>query len=152
MLSLYLVLKFVHILSAIVAVGANITYGFWSVRSQRDPAHLGFVIKSIKALDDRIANPAYGVLFLTGILLIITGHWSVTSLWIIVAVILFVAVFAIGIGVYSPLLKNQIKLLDAGDATSAEFVRLRRMNVIIGPLLGLIVVIILAMMVFKPTI
>jgi uncharacterized membrane protein len=151
MFSLYLVLKFVHILSAIIAVGANITYGFWGARVQGEPSHLGFTIKAIKALDDRIANPAYGVLFLTGILLIITGHWSVTSLWIIIAVILFVAVAAIGIGIYSPLLRNQIRLIDAGDTTSPEFEGLRRRNAIIGPLLGLIVVVILAMMVFKPT-
>jgi uncharacterized membrane protein len=151
MFSLYLVLKYIHILSAIIAVGANITYGFWGVRAQAEPSHLGFTIKSIKSLDDRIANPAYGVLLVTGILLIITGHWAVNSLWLIVGVVLFLAVIAIAIGFYSPLLRNQIRLVDAGDTSSPEFARLQRRNAVIGPLLGLIVVVILAMMVFKPT-
>jgi len=30
----YEILKYIHILAAIVAVGANITYGVWSVRSR----------------------------------------------------------------------------------------------------------------------
>ena len=51
---------------------------------------------------------------------------------------------------YSPLLRNQLKLVDAGDTSSPEFERLERRNQIIGPAIGLIVVLILVMMVFKP--
>ncbi|TMF50713.1 MAG: DUF2269 family protein [Chloroflexi bacterium] len=85
MFSLYVVLKFIHILAAITAVGANITYGVWNARSQADPAHLGFTLKGIKFLDDRIANPAYGVLLLTGLVMVFVNSWPITSLWIVVA-------------------------------------------------------------------
>ena len=148
---LYELLKFIHIASAITAVGANITYGVWNVMGAREPVHMGFMLKGIRFLDNRIANPAYGVLFLTGLAMIFIGHWSITSLWIIVAVILFVAVAAIGGGVFTPLLRNQIRLADAGDTTSAEFTRLANRSRMLGPILGLIVVVILVMMVFKPT-
>jgi uncharacterized membrane protein len=151
MFSFYLLLKFIHIASAITAVGANVTYGVWSARSQSDPAHLGFALKGIKFLDDRIANPSYGVLLLTGLLMVVVNQWNITSLWIVVALILFVAVAVIGFRVYSPLLRNQIRLVDAGDTTSPEFVRLSSRSRMIGPILGLIVVVILVMMVFKPT-
>lgn len=148
---LYELLKFIHIASAITAVGANITYGVWNVMGAREPVHMGFMLKGIRFLDNRIANPAYGVLFLTGLAMIFIGHWSITSLWIIVAVILFVAVAAIGGGVFTPLLRNQIRLADAGDTTSAEFTRLANRSRMLGPILGIIVVVILVMMVFKPT-
>src|SRR5258708_39272611 len=91
MFSVYLLLKYIHILAAIVAVGSNITYGVWSVRARRDAAHIGFTLKGIKFLDDRIANPAYGVVLLTGLVMVFAGPWSITSLWIIVALVLFVA-------------------------------------------------------------
>jgi uncharacterized membrane protein len=147
----YLVLKFIHILSAIVAVGSNITYGVWSVRSSGQPANTSFALKGIKFIDDRIANPAYGVLLVTGLIMVFLGHWSITALWVIVALIGFVAVAALGVAVYSPLLRNQIRLADAGDVTSPEAVALSRRGRIFGPVLGVIVLVILAMMVFKPT-
>ena len=146
----YTLMKFIHIAAAIVAVGSNITYGVWNALGAREPAHVSFMLKGIKFLDDRIANPSYGVLFLTGLLLIFLGHWSITSLWIIVAIVLFVAVAVIGFAVFSPLLKDQIRLADAGDTASPEFTRLSSRSRMLGPILGIIVIGILVMMVFKP--
>lgn len=147
----YTLLKFIHIASAITAVGANITYGVWNAMGAREPAHAGFMLKGIRFLDDRVANPAYGVLFLTGLLMIFIGHWSIASLWIVAAVVLFVAVAVIGFGVFSPLLRNQIRLADAGETGSPEFARLAKRSRMLGPILGILVVVILALMVFKPT-
>ena len=151
MFSFYLVLKYIHILAAITAVGANITYGVWNARSQNDTAHLGFALKGIKFIDDRIANPAYGVVLITGLLMVFVGHWSITSLWIILALLLFVGVVVVAVAFYSPLLRNLIKLADAGQASSPEFVRLVNQNRILGIAIGVIVALILVMMVFKPT-
>ncbi len=75
----YTLLKFIHIAAAITAVGSNITYGVWNALGAREPAHTGFMLKGIQFLDDRIANPSYGVLFLTGLLMIFIGHWSITQ-------------------------------------------------------------------------
>src|SRR5438874_12327685 len=89
MFSLYLVLKFIHIFAAIIAVGSNITYGVWNARSHADPAHLGFALKGITFLDDRIATPAYGVLLLTGLLMVFVGLRPTPSLWVGAALALF---------------------------------------------------------------
>jgi uncharacterized membrane protein len=150
MLTWYLVLKFIHIASAITAVGANITYGVWNARIAGDPSHTSFALKGIKFLDDRIANPSYGILFLTGLIMIFVGHWGLT-LWLIVAIALFVVVAALGFGVFTPLLRNQIRLADAGETASAEFTRLSSRSRALGPILGIVVLAILVMMVFKPT-
>lgn len=147
----YNLLKFIHIFSAITAVGANITYAVWNVMAARQPQHLAFALKGIKFLDDRIANPAYGVLFITGLAMIFAGHWSFTSLWLIVAIVLFITVALIGFLVFTPVLRNQLKLAEAGDTASVEAARLGSRNRIAGIALGVIVVVILAMMVFKPT-
>ena len=151
MQTLYLALKYVHIFSAIVAVGSNLTYGVWFARAGTQRSELSFALKGIKFIDDRIANPAYGVLFVTGVIMIIVDHWSITSLWIIVAVVLFVVLAVLGFAIASPMFRNQIRLVDAGDTSSAEFVSNARRGRILGPVLGVIVLVILAMMVFKPT-
>jgi uncharacterized membrane protein len=150
MFSWYLVFKFLHILAAIVAVGSNITYGVWSVRSANDPAHLGFTLKGIKFLDDRIANPAYGVLLVTGLIMTFM-QWKITALWIVIALVLFAAIVVLALVFYSPLLKSQIRLVESGQASSPEYARLGRLSQRFGPGLGIIVVVILVMMVFKPS-
>jgi uncharacterized membrane protein len=150
MFSWYLVLKFIHIAAAIAAVGANITYGVWNARSQSEPAHLGFTLKGIKFIDDRIANPAYGVLLLTGALMLIVGHFSIKSLWIILALVLFVALVVVAVALYSPLLRKLIAVVDAGDTTSPEFSSLINRNRMLAGVFAVIVVLILVLMVFQP--
>ena len=146
----FLIVKYIHILAAIVAVGFNVSYVVWIMRAQREPAHETFALKGVKFLDDRIANPAYGVLLLTGLLMVFLGGFSFTTLWIDVALVLYVVLIVLAVRFYTPSLREQIKLAEAGDTTSAAFVSLARQGRITGQALGLIVLVILAMMVFKP--
>jgi uncharacterized membrane protein len=146
----FLIVKYIHILSAIVAVGFNISYAVWIIRAQREPAHTAFALKGIKFIDDRIANPAYGVLLLTGLLMVVLLPVPITSLWILIALALYVVLVVLAITQYTPSLRNQIKLAEAGDTTSPEFTRLASRSQILGQALAVIVLVILAMMVFKP--
>jgi len=146
----FLIVKYIHILSAIAAVGLNISYAIWILRAQRDPGHTAFALKGIKFLDDRIANPAYGVLLLSGLLMVVLLPIPITTLWIVIALVLYAVLVVLAFTQYTPTLRNQIKLADTGDTTSAEFTRLARRGQILGQTLAVIVLLILAMMVFKP--
>jgi uncharacterized membrane protein len=145
------VVLYIHILAAIVAVGFNISYAVWIIRARSNPGNVAFALKGVKFMDDRIANPAYGVLLLTGLLMMYLGHYSITTLWIDVALILFVVLILVAALVYTPALREQVKLAEAGDTSSSEFMRLGTRGQIAGQALGLLVLVILAMMVFKPT-
>ena len=147
---LLLIIKYIHILAAIVAVGLNISYAIWIIRAQREPAHTGFALKGIKFLDDRIANPAYGVLLLTGLLMVFIAGYSLTTLWIAIALVLFVLLIVVAVVFYTPTLREQVKLVESGDMASAEFTRLAKRGQLTGQALGAIVLVILAVMVFKP--
>jgi uncharacterized membrane protein len=149
-MSFYLVLKFIHIASAITAVGANITYGVWNMRLSREPAYASFALKGIKFLDDRIANPAYGVLLLTGLIMVFM-QWKITDLWIVIALVAFIGIGVLAVAVFTPLLRDQVRLADAGDTSSPEFARLANRSRALGPILGVLLLVILAMMVFKPS-
>ena len=59
---------------AITAVGSNVTYGVWLSRAGRDPRHLPFALRGVKMLDDRLANPAYALLLVTGVAMIYAGR------------------------------------------------------------------------------
>jgi uncharacterized membrane protein len=62
----YLTLKLLHILLAITALGANLTYGVWIARSKMQPEFATFALRGVKFIDDRIANPSYLLLLPTG--------------------------------------------------------------------------------------
>lgn len=147
---LFLAVKYIHILAAIIAVGLNISYPVWIIRAQRDPTHTAFALKGIKFLDDRIANPSYGLLLVTGLLMVFLAGYSLTTLWIDIALVLFVLLVVVAFVFYTPTLREQVKLVEAGDTSSAEFSRLAQRGQVAGQVLGVIVLVILAMMVFKP--
>ncbi|HKN80837.1 MAG TPA: DUF2269 family protein, partial [Actinomycetota bacterium] len=65
----YDILKFFHVLLAIVAVGFNASYAVWLARAATEPEHDAFALRGVKFLDDRIANPAYALLLVTGLLM-----------------------------------------------------------------------------------
>jgi uncharacterized membrane protein len=150
-MTLFAVVKYIHILAAITAVGLNVSYGIWLARARSSPSNIAFALKGVKFLDDRIANPAYGVLLITGLLMVYLLPVPITSLWIIIALILYAALVVVALAFYTPALRSQVKLAEAGDTSSAEFARLTARGTVLGATLGVIVLIIVAMMVFKPT-
>jgi uncharacterized membrane protein len=146
----FLILKYIHILAAITAVGLNISYGVWIVRAQNEPSNTTFALKGIKFLDERIANPAYGVLLLTGLVMVFVLPYPILTFWIDAALVLYVVLILVAVTQFTPTLRNQIKLAEGGDTTSVEFTRLNRRARVLGQALGVIVLLILVLMVFKP--
>ena len=87
----YLPLKLVHIVSAIVAVGTNLTYFVWlTVMRGRPQTEQSFILATIKAVDARLANPGYVILPITGIAMVLIGDIGFTTFWIAVAIGAFV--------------------------------------------------------------
>lgn len=145
----FLLLKTLHVLSAVVAVGSNATYGIWLALGRREASHLGFVLRGIKFVDDRVANPAYGVLLVTGLIMSLTNY-SITTTWILIGLALF-AVLAVGGGAgYSPALRRQISVLDAQGMDSASYRQAAARAQGIGIFLGVVAVAAVFVMVFKP--
>jgi uncharacterized membrane protein len=148
---LYPWLKVAHILMAIVAVGFNFSYGILIRRAASEPEHLGHVLRTVKVLDDRFANPAYGVLFLLGLAMVFIGAPDIADLWIWLSIVLFLVAVGLGFAVYSPLLRRQLAAVESTGPASAEYRSLAGRGAGLGALLGGIVVVIIALMVLKPT-
>jgi len=139
------------VLFAIVAVGFNASYGVWLARAAREPEHQAHVLRGIKLLDDRFANPAYGLLLVTGLVMVWVGDLSLTQFWLGTALGLYVVAVLLGLFVYTPTLRNQIRVLDAEGAAAPAFQALSKRGTIVGMVLAVDVVIIVFLMVTKPT-
>jgi uncharacterized membrane protein len=146
----YTALKFLHVLLAIVAVGANVTYGVWITRASRDPRLLPFVLRGIKTLDDRIANPAYGLLLITGLAMLHLGEYTWTTPWLLTSLVLYGVVFVLALFGYTPTLRRQIETLDSRGFESLEYRALASRAQLIGMVLAILVVVIVFLMVTKP--
>jgi uncharacterized membrane protein len=147
----YLLLKWIHILAAITALGSNITYGFWLTRASRQPAVLPFTLKGVKLIDDRIANPAYGVALISGFGMVHVGHLSLRTPWLLSALVLYALMVIIAVAGYTPTLKRQIQAVERGGAESAAYRALQRRGRVLGAVLAVIVLTIVFLMVVKPT-
>jgi uncharacterized membrane protein len=150
MFNLYPLFKFAHILLAIIAVGFNASYAIWLTRAARAPQHLSYVLRGIKFLDDRFANPSYGLLFITGLIMVLTTHIPLTTFWIAAALGLWFGLLVIGVGFYTPTLRKQIQVLEAQGADSPEFKQLSRHSTLVGMATMVPVLLILILMIFKP--
>jgi uncharacterized membrane protein len=150
-MSLFEVVKFVHVLSAIVAVGFNLSYGVLTARSAKEPEHELHVLQTIKVLDERFANVGYGILLATGIWMILITPYELTELWILLGIGLYVLATLIGIVVYAPLIRRQLATLQADGPSSPEYRRLTARAKRLGVTLSLIVIVIVFLMVTKPT-
>lgn len=147
---MYQIVVFIHVLSAIVAVGYNATYAVWSTRGRLEREHLLFALRGIKFMDDRIANPAYGLLLITGIAQVIMSHRSWHQTWIELAIVLWVLLTIIAVALYSPTLKCQIQLLAERGPDDPEYAAVDRRSTVLGLILMVIVLVIVALMVFRP--
>jgi uncharacterized membrane protein len=141
--------KLVHVLAAIVAVGTNVTYFVWLSRTRKHPEQALYVLPGIKALDTRLANPAYVVLPITGILMVLDADLGFTTFWIATAIGLYVAVAVIAGAFFAPSLRRQIELA-AASAEPSAYGRAARRTTLAGVVTMLPIAAILYLMVVKP--
>ncbi|MBK5295517.1 MAG: DUF2269 family protein [Vicinamibacteria bacterium] len=144
-------LKFLHVLLAITAVGFNLAYGLIIGRARKaGTAELTFALRTVKVMDDYVANPCYVLLLLTGVGMVHTSGYPWALMWIHGSMALLVVALVLGIGFYTPTLRKQIAILDSRGANDPEFVRLSKRGAMLGGILGVIVLVIVALMVYKP--
>ena len=150
----FLPLKLVHVLSAIVAVGTNVTYFVWlAAMKGRSQPEQSFALQTIKALDSRLANPAYTVLPLTGVIMILVsdGLYEFTTFWILFAIGLYILVGVFAGVFFAPSLRRQTELVATDGTASDAYEAASRRTRMTGLLTMLPVAGILYLMVLKPT-
>lgn len=148
-MSLFLLLKLLHVSAVIVAVGANVSYAYWLRRAGTDRDRLVDTIHGIRGLDRRVANPAYVVALLTGLAMATLGPFTFDLLWIRVALGLYVFIVIFGIGIYAPAMRWQLAEAER-DPSSAAYRAAARRTSLFGMIAVGIVAVILVLMVTKP--
>ncbi len=151
-MQLYTVVKFFHILFAIIAVGFTSSFGLLLARSAKggpDGREVKYALGTVRVML-LIAHVCYFLLLVTGIGMVqLAGFpWSYT--WIAVSLVLFAIAFAVGLGVMGPSVNRRLAILEARGPADPEFVALSKRSAMIGAALGIVTLVILWLMDAKP--
>jgi uncharacterized membrane protein len=107
-MSWYEFLLFVHIGAAMIWLGGAFTFQMYGtvVRRGGDTDEIARFAGRAGVLGERMFVPASLVVVLAGIGMMIDGNWDWGQLWVVFALVTFVASFLVGIAVLSPLAKR----------------------------------------------
>ena len=144
------ILLTLHILSALVAVGATVSYLFWMRRAVLVPESRKFTLETLRTLEMRLVSPAYVILFLTGLGLIDRASWGWSTPWLELSILLFVALMGL-VGIHMRLMRRQIALVEGGSSDPGEYeaTHARGRILMLGKMV--VIVVLVYLMVFKPT-
>ena len=154
---------FLHIGGAIAAFGPTIAFGLIGPMAGKEPMHGNFALRIIAHVSERVVEPGAVFVFLMGIGLIWTKGWNpFTTLWLAIAIILFLITLGYSLFVQLPTVKKMIAMTATPPPPPAEgqgppgpppgFMELQGRVAIGGQLMALLLFSILFLMVFKPTI
>ena len=145
----------VHVLSAIIGIGATFTFGvIGSVQGRiQGPGALA-LLEADEAIQKRLVYPfALGLLPLSGALMIFARGWRNdfwSHQWLWGAIVLYVIAAGLSTSLLGPGVRKLIALGREGQAGSPEFLKLVRVQQTIGPVTSIIAIVIVVLMVWKP--
>ena len=145
---------FLHILAVVLAFGPTFGYAlFFSVVSQH-PRATPAILAGIQKTDRYLVNPGMIVLLLAGIYLLADGPWKTSDAFVSVGFLAILVLFGLQHGFFQPKVREARALaerdLKAGDTLSAEFTALGDRIGKVGTVAGLIVVVTVFFMAYKP--
>lgn len=152
----YKIVLFLHILAVVLAFGPTFGYGFFFSVAPQYPAATPAILAGIQKVDKYLVNPGMIVLLLAGIGLLSAsdGVWSGSDAFVVVGFIAIIALFGMQHGYFQPKVREAKAMaerdLKAGEALSPEFEALGAQIGKVGTLAGLVVVVAVFFMVYKP--
>jgi uncharacterized membrane protein len=148
MITAYVLVKFVHVLVAIVALGTSAGLGIVLEFYGSHPTHGSFVLRAIERIVTWVVIPGYVLMLATG-LWMASQAWTFEVKWIQAALVLWAFGLAM-LGASLLSLEMQRELLDEQGVASAPYRRAALLARGFGAGGGLVVVAILFLMVAKP--
>jgi uncharacterized membrane protein len=148
MIAEYVLVKFFHILIAILALGTSAGLGIVLEFYGGHPTHGPFLLRAIGRIVAFFVIPGYVLVLVTG-LWMVSLSWPLTTGWIQAALALWGVGIAI-LSIFLAVLQRQLRLFEAEGPASASYQRVSLLGRGLGAGVGLVVIIILYLMVFKP--
>ena len=150
----YKLALFLHILAMVLAFGPTFGYAlFFSVAPQY-PRATPAILAGVEKCDRYLVNPGMIVLLVAGIYLLSDGGWATGDAFIGVGFLAIIVLFGLQHAFFQPQTRKAKQLaerdLKVGDTLSDEFEAVSERVGKVGGLAGLIVVVTIFFMSYKP--
>jgi uncharacterized membrane protein len=148
MTSEYLLLKFFHVLIALVALGTSAGLGIVLEFYGSHPTHGPFLLRAITRIVALLVIPGYVLMLVTGLWMVHLS-WPWTTRWIQGAL----ALWGVGLAMLIldlAVLRKQRRLIETQGSATRSYQLVSLLGRGLGAGAGLVVIIILYLMVFKP--
>lgn len=152
----YKVALFFHILAVVVAFGPTFGYAFFFSVAPQFPRATPAILAGVQRADRYLVNPGMVILLIAAIVLLATSDsaWSGSDFFVVWGWIAIVALFAVQHGFFQPQVRKAKAVaerdLEAGDTLSPEFEALGARIGRVGTLTGILIVVTIFFMVYKP--
>ena len=153
---------FVHILTAIVAFGPTFAFSIIGRMGGAEPQHANFATRVSNAISHRIVLPAALTMPISGILMIWSAGMDVVQLWLLLGIGLYIVAITFSVLVQTPAVERLIQMTSMapapagpGAAVAGPPPELRAAVARVqqgGMFLGVMIVVIVGLMVLRPTI
>ena len=152
----YKIALFLHILAVVLAFGPTFGYAlFFSVAPQY-PRAVPAILTGVQRCDRYLVNPGMIVLLLAGIYLVVASDdaWSSSDAFVTIGYLAIIVLFSMQHALFRPQTAKAKELaerdLKAGDELSSEFEEVSQRLSQAGKIVGLIVVLTIFFMSYKP--
>lgn len=150
----YKLALFLHVLAVVVAFGPTFAYALFSTVSQKYPRATPALLEGIQRSDRYLVTPGMVILLLAGIYLLADSHWETSDVFVSVGFVAIFALFGLQGGFFTPKVRQAKAIaerdLEAGDELSEEYVALAQQIGKVGSIAGLVVVVTIFFMAYKP--
>jgi Predicted integral membrane protein (DUF2269) len=150
----YKIALFLHIAAVMIAFGPTFGYAlFFSVAPNYPRATPGIIV-GIQKCDKYLVNPGMVLLLLAGIYLLADGPWETSDAFIGVGFLAIIGLFALQHAFFQPHMHKAMDIaerdLKSGDQLSDEFEALSQRVGQVGALAGMVVLVTIFFMAYKP--
>jgi Predicted integral membrane protein (DUF2269) len=152
----YKVALFLHILAVVVALGPTFGYGIFFSVLPKYPRSAPALIAGMRKTDRLLVNPGMIVLLIAGIVLLATSGsvWKGSQFFVVWGFLAIIALFGVQHGFFGPQMAKLQEIADrdlkAGDSFSPEFEATSQKIAQIGAATGILVVLTVFIMAYKP--
>lgn len=152
----YKVALFLHILAVVLAFGPTFGYAFLFSVVPQHPRAAPAILSGIQKIDRYLVNPGMIVLLVAGIYLLVASDdaWETSDAFVSFGFLALIVLFGLQHAFFQPKIREAKALaerdLKAGDTLSPEFEALGQKFGQVGTLAGIIVVVTIFFMTYKP--
>jgi uncharacterized membrane protein len=150
----YKIALFLHILAVVLAFGPTFGYGFFFSVTPQFPRATPAILAGVQKVDRYLVQPGMIVLLLAGVYLLADGPWKAGDAFISVGFLAIIALFGLSHGFFRPQTRRARELaerdLEQGDELGPEYTAIAERLSKVGSLAGLIVIVTVFFMAYKP--